>query len=61
MENTETQIKAVTLVDGTWFVRLDGDLAGKVIGAVYDASAGEDQLLPVPLSVSFSRKLVEQH
>lgn len=48
----ETQIKAVTLIDGEWYVRLDGDLAGKVVGAVYDASAGDTTLVPLALSVS---------
>jgi hypothetical protein len=48
----ETQIRAVPLVDGEWYVRLDGDLAGKVVGAVYDASAGETELVPIILSVS---------
>lgn len=47
----ETQIKAVSLIDGEWYVRLDGDLAGKVVGAVYDASAGETELVPITLSV----------
>jgi len=51
-EIIETQIKAVSLIDGEWYVRLDGDLAGKVVGAVYDASAGDSDLVPVPLSVS---------
>jgi hypothetical protein len=51
-EVVETQIKAVSLIDGQWYVRLDGDLAGKVVGAVYDASAGETELVPVALSVS---------
>ncbi|KAF6259437.1 hypothetical protein COO60DRAFT_1688690 [Scenedesmus sp. NREL 46B-D3] len=49
-EVIETQIKAVYLLDGDWYVRLDGDLAGKVTGAVYDASQGDDTLLPVPVS-----------
>lgn len=48
----ETQIRAVSLVDGTWYIRLEGDLAGKVVGAVYDASAGESDLVAMPLSVS---------
>jgi hypothetical protein len=48
----ETQIKAVNLIDGEWYVRLDGDLAGKVVGAVYDASAGDTTLVPIALSVS---------
>lgn len=48
----ETQIKAVTLIEGEWYVRLDGDLAGKVVGAVYDASAGDTDLVPISLSVS---------
>lgn len=52
-EIIETQIKAVTLIDGEWYVRLDGDLAGKVVGAVYDASAGDTDLVPKALSVSF--------
>lgn len=51
-ESIETQIKAVSLIDGVWYVRLDGDLAGKVVGAVYDASAGESELVPLSLSVS---------
>lgn len=51
-EIIETQIKAVSLIDGEWYVRLDGDLAGKVVGAVYDASAGETELVPIALSVS---------
>jgi hypothetical protein len=51
-EIIETQIKAVYLVDGDWYVRLDGDLAGRVTGAVYDASQGDDTLLPIPVSVS---------
>lgn len=49
----ETQIKAVNLIDGEWYVRLDGDLAGKVVGAVYDASAGDTTLVPIVLSVSW--------
>ena len=52
-ESIETQIKAVNLVDGAWYVRLDGDMAGKVVGAVYDASAGDTDLVHMPLSVSF--------
>lgn len=51
-DTIETQIKAVTLIDGEWYVRLDGDLAGKVVGAVYDASAGDTTLVPIALSVS---------
>jgi hypothetical protein len=51
-EIIETQIKAVSLIDGEWYVRLDGDLAGKVVGAVYDASAGETELVSIALSVS---------
>jgi hypothetical protein len=51
-EVIETQIKAVYLVDGDWYVRLDGDLAGRVTGAVYDASQGDDTLVPIPVSVS---------
>jgi hypothetical protein len=51
-EIIETQIKAVYLVDGDWYVRLDGDLAGRVTGATYDASTGDDTLLPIPVSVS---------
>jgi hypothetical protein len=51
-EIIETQIKAVYLLDGDWYVRLDGDLAGRVTGAVYDASQGDDTLLPIPVSVS---------
>lgn len=52
-EVVETQIKAVNLIDGDWYVRLDGDLAGKVTGGVYDASQGDD-LVPIPVSVSLS-------
>lgn len=51
-EVIETQIRAVSLIEGQWYVRLDGDLAGKVVGAVYDASAGEQELTPMALSVS---------
>lgn len=55
-EIIETQIKAVSLIDGEWYVRLDGDLAGKVVGAVYDASAGDSDLVPVSLSVSYQKE-----
>lgn len=51
-EVIETQIKAVYLVDGDWYVKLDGDLAGRVTGAVYDASQGDDTLVSIPVSVS---------
>ncbi|WIA30648.1 hypothetical protein OEZ86_000722 [Tetradesmus obliquus] len=49
-EVIETQIKAVYLVDGDWYVKLDGDLAGRVTGAVYDASQGDDTLVSIPVS-----------
>jgi hypothetical protein len=31
----ETQVQAMTLVDGAWYVRVIGDYAGRVSGAVY--------------------------
>ncbi|GBF87818.1 hypothetical protein Rsub_00529 [Raphidocelis subcapitata] len=33
----ETQIQSVTLVPGTWYVRVLGDYAGRVSGSVHDA------------------------
>ena len=39
----ETQIKAVTLVDGTWYVRVRGDFAGRVSGAIYEVNGGDDE------------------
>jgi hypothetical protein len=49
--SVESHIRALTLLDGGWFIRLDGDLAGRVTGAVYDASGGDTELVPIPLSV----------
>eukprot|EP00879_Flechtneria_rotunda_P018889 GHRR01019826.1.p1 GENE.GHRR01019826.1~~GHRR01019826.1.p1 ORF type:complete len:292 (+),score=43.44 GHRR01019826.1:264-1139(+) len=48
-EVLETQIKQVNLIDGHWYIRLEGDLAGKVTGGVYDATQGED-LVEIPIT-----------
>jgi hypothetical protein len=47
----ETQIKAVSLINGDWFIMLTGDLAGRVTGAVYDAT-DPDNMVPLTTSVS---------
>eukprot|EP00878_Enallax_costatus_P014604 GHUV01015278.1.p1 GENE.GHUV01015278.1~~GHUV01015278.1.p1 ORF type:complete len:330 (+),score=78.71 GHUV01015278.1:470-1459(+) len=47
-DEIETQIKAVNLIDGDWYIRLEGDFAGRVTGAVYDGT--QDDLVEVPVS-----------
>lgn len=37
----ETQIRTVSLVEGSWYVRVRGDYAGRVTGAVYNAAEAE--------------------
>lgn len=55
-EVMETQIKAVSLIDGTWYVRLYGDLAGRVTGAAYDATAADGSLAAIPVAVRRARQ-----
>lgn len=44
----ETQIQAVSLTDGAWYLRVLGDYAGRVSGGVYDAAnASAPVALPV--------------
>eukprot|EP00775_Hariotina_reticulata_P008222 gene8221-8414_t len=62
-EVIETQIKAVNLINGDWFIMLTGDLAGRVTGAVYDAT-DSDNMLPLTTNFTLARsqapELVDQ-
>lgn len=49
-EEIETQIKAVNFIDGDWYIRLEGDFAGRVTGAVYDGT--QQDLVEMPVTVS---------
>jgi hypothetical protein len=48
----ETQIQSVTLVPGTWYVRVLGDYAGRVSGSVHDAA---NETSPVPIVTQVRR------
>ena len=46
-----TRLETMNVIDGTWYVSLKGDYAGRVSGAVYDI---RNQSNPVQLAVSVS-------
>lgn len=39
----ETQIKAVALIEGSWYVRVTGDYDGRVSGAVYEVHGSDSE------------------
>ncbi|KAI8474039.1 MAG: hypothetical protein J3K34DRAFT_383443 [Monoraphidium minutum] len=48
----ETQLQSVALLPGSWYVRVLGDYAGRVSGAVYNA-ANESDPQPIPVQPEF--------
>ena len=42
-------LKTMTVIDGTWYIKITGDYAGRIHGAVYDIS---DETNPVPITLN---------